>query len=385
MGSKKKCEILVFTWFYKGSPGYLVYSYRVRTLMSLYRTVVVSNQSKAYQELNIPKHKFVYMKGDRLDVWHTILYFIKVWLKIHKMKPDKVVLLSSYFAPVTSLIKRPTTLYWNEHPLHTYPDTKRSLFGVLKSIKNAIMRRLAYMSANRAKIVMPIGEHMEEDLKRNGCEKNHISLIYMGVDRSFVSSAKTGDISRISSGKPPRLDIIYTGTVSKDRGRDIMLEALSEVNKNLYKIRLTIVGADPFQMECCRKKAVQLGICDNLDIKGRVPGSEIPALLHNADIGICIWDNKPFWQFNPPTKLFEYLVAGLPVLASNIRTHTLYIKNWENGLIFDYNSHSLAQALNDLWDMRERLPSMRENAISWSKKYLWENINPQFISAIRSL
>jgi glycosyltransferase involved in cell wall biosynthesis len=92
-----------------------------------------------------------------------------------------------------------------------------------------------------------------------------------------------------------------------------------------------------------------------------------------------------WWRFNPPTKLFEYLVAGLPVLASDIRTHTQYITHRQNGLIFEYDSSSLSRAIQVLWERRAELPAFKQQAFESGTPYLWEHIEPVFLETIEKM
>ncbi len=141
------------------------------------------------------------------------------------------------------------------------------------------------------------------------------------------------------------LELIYVGSVSKARGRDVMLEALAIANRERCIARLTLVGASDAELAYCRDYASRLGIADAVRVQGRIAGDAVPACLRGADAGLCLWEDLPWWRFNPPTKLFEYLVAGLPVLASDIRTHTAYVAEGHNGFIFSYDSNSLARTI----------------------------------------
>jgi glycosyltransferase involved in cell wall biosynthesis len=161
-----------------------------------------------------------------------------------------------------------------------------------------------------------------------------------------------------------------------------MLEGLAMANAARRVATLTMVGALPEQISFCESRAKELGLGDAFRIIGRVPGSAIPALLADADAGICIWEDRLYWRFNPPTKLFEYLVAGLPVLVSNIRTHTDYVRDWENGVVFDYAATSFAQCIKELWERRAELPRMRARALAESDKYLWSRLEEQFLAAL---
>jgi glycosyltransferase involved in cell wall biosynthesis len=116
-----------------------------------------------------------------------------------------------------------------------------------------------------------------------------------------------------------------------------------------------------------------------------VPGLEVPGYFARADAGLCLWEDLPWYRFNPPTKLFEYLVAGLPVLASNIRTHTEYIRDGHNGLVFDYSAAGLARAIERLWQQRASLADLKQRARASSDAYLWPAIEPAFLHSVQKV
>ena len=182
-----------------------------------------------------------------------------------------------------------------------------------------------------------------------------------------------------------KLRLIYVGTVNKLRGRDVMLDAISIVTQKNIQAHLTIVGADAEQLDYCNQRIKVLDIKNNITLHGRVIGGEVPEYLAQADIGICLWETTPWTKFNPPTKLFEYLVAGLPVLASNIRTHTRYVQNWHNGLIFDYDASALAAVIIELVNNKQQIQALKNQAKLSGQQYLWSKIEPVFLDAVDSV
>jgi glycosyltransferase involved in cell wall biosynthesis len=258
---------------------------------------------------------------------------------------------------------------WKQHPI--------------KALANGVLRRLTYWGAIKAKLAMPIGEAHFDDLIAHGASPDRIRLIYMGVDGAFRHASGCHPEPASSSVRP--LILVYTGTVAKERGRDVMLEGLALANRGEVRARLTIIGASPEQASYCSKRAEELGIAEHVEVLTRVPGGLIPSLLEGADLGVCVWEDRIYWRFNPPTKLFEYLVAGLPVLASNIRTHTQYVTDWENGRIFEYSAASFAEKIVELWARRSELPVLKRNAAASGEKYLWQRIEPDFVRAVSSI
>jgi len=370
---------IVVTRFSHDQPGFLDFSYRIRALAKQYRVTVISLAPLTDPALLVEDVEYLVLPHDEgRKGWCK--YLLACAQLLRARQPACVVLLHSLLAPMIWLIRGiPTALYWNEHPSRftASPPTHPLLKRVARKLA---LRWLFFEAARRATMVMPIGEAHREDLLEQGCAPHRVKLIYMGVDKAFAQASAE---STAVAGHPLRL--VYVGTVSKPRGRDLMLEAIRLANREKMVAQLTLVGANDEEIAYCRRYAIRLGISDAVRICGRVSGAEIPSIMKDADAGLCLWEDQPWWRFNPPTKLFEYLVSGLPVLASDIRTHTQYISHGRNGLIFRYDSFSLGKAIRHLAKRRRELLDMKTRARVSGNQYLWEKIEPIFLQAIRSL
>ena len=378
-GEKKPC--IVVTCFDENQPGFLDFSYRIVALAKEYQLTIISQSAFTQSELepSVVNYKVVTSGKGKLG-WMT--YIAKCAKFIRQHKPDIVVLLHSAAAPITLLIGViPTCLYWNEHPSNLVRLPTK--FSPFKKALGKLFHYLVFLGAKKANIVMPIGEDHLADLKKHQIEDNRIKLIYMGVANDFLldGDQDVSDNNLLHNS----VRLIYVGTVSKLRGRDVMLDAMSIVAKKNIQAHLTIVGADAEQLDYCNQRIKVLDIKNNITLHGRVVGSEVPNYLSQADIGICIWERTPWTEFNPPTKLFEYLVAGLPVLASNIRTHTRYVQNWRNGLIFDYDANSLAATIIDLVNNEQQIQVLKNQAKLSGQQYLWCKIEPVFLDAVQNV
>lgn len=367
---------IVVTRFARDQPGFLDFSYRIKSLSQHYRVTVVSDFPLTQPELAIPGIEHVVLPGgDGRSGWLRYIWQCGMFLRARQ--PHCAVLLHSAVAPVALLAGSvATALYWNEHPTH-FAEAPAHRAPVKRAIRFA-SRWLAFQGARKATVVMPIGEAHSEDLLEHGCPPQRVRLIYMGVDPAFDSAALRLGQSRENAP----LSLIYVGTVSKARGRDIMIEALAIANQQEKIACLTLIGASEEEKAYCIAYAEKLGIADAVTVHGRIAGSAIPSYLQHADIGLCLWEDQPWWRFNPPTKLFEYLVAGLPVLASDIRTHTQYVSDGHNGLIFDYDSQSLARAIQTLWQQRAGLHQFKHRARESGEQYIWHRIEPAFLQAV---
>ena len=372
-GDKKTC--IVVTCFDENQPGFLDFSYRIIALAKQYQLTIISRSLFIQNGLEPNSVNYqVFVTGKGKLGW--LAYIARCAKFIRQSKPDLIVLLHSAAAPITLLVGAiPTCLYWNEHPSNLVRLPVK--FSPLRTPVAKLFHSLVFLGAKKANIIMPIGEDHLEDLKKHQINHNKIKLIYMGVADDFLLDDNQYEANN-------KIQLIYVGTVNKMRGRDVMLDAMSIIAKKNIQAHLTIVGADEEQLDYCNQRIKVLDIKNNITLHGRVMGSEVPKYLAQADIGICLWEITPWTKFNPPTKLFEYLVAGLPVVASNIRTHTRYVQNWHNGLIFDYDASSLAAAIIDLVSNKQQIQALKNQAKLSGQQYLWHKIEPIFLETIQN-
>ncbi|PPC88105.1 MAG: group 1 glycosyl transferase [Methylotenera sp.] len=391
---------IVVTCFSENQPGFLDFSYRLQALAKHYQLTILSQDMLSQTELMIEGANYIALgrKSGKLG-WLSYLY--KCANTIRKQQPSLAVLLHSSASPISLMVgKIPTCLYWNEHPTNLMHVVKA--FSPVRNTLAKMAHWLVFYGAKRADLIMPIGEDHQEDLIHHGVKAEKIKMIYMGVADSFVPQHVNKEVpqrdntqvqqhtqTEAPQNKP--IHLIYIGTVSQARGRDVMLDAMAVLAKEtaLLKrngaIKLTIVGATESESTFCQQRVKALKIEQFVQIVGRVSGHEIPAYLAQADVGICLWEQNQWNEFNPPTKLFEYLVAGIPVLASNIRTHTRYINDWQNGLIFDYDAQSLAHTIFQLHTNKHELLKFKHHAVMSGRQHVWSKIEPVFLDAIQKL
>jgi len=371
---------LVVTWFHPKQVGFLDFKYRVQAMVEHLGAEVVTNLPLATGELGVAQEKVTCIPMARGGYRGVRAYVDGVKRRYASNPPTDVLLLHSALAPfVTAFKDCRTVLYWNEHPTHLYPSLRGGAKRRLKSVANAVFRQLAYRGAREADVVMPIGEFQEEDLLAHGCEKQRTKLVYMGVSDEFAAPAQD---SADTAERTGALRVLYTGTVMKERGRDLMLGALATLRAQDLNVSLTIVGADDVEKQYCEAFAERNGIAANLKVHGRVGGAAMPEILRNHDIGLCLWEDRPYWRFNPPTKLFEYLVAGLPVVANDMRTHTLYVQDGRNGAICQYSSIEVAEAIKRAGVCVAGRSGMRSEIATRASIFRWAAIEKKFLKIV---
>lgn len=113
--------------------------------------------------------------------------------------------------------------------------------------------------------------------------------------------------------------------------------------------------------------------CPRIHLRPPVPPSEVLAHALGADIGICLYEDSCLnHRYCLPNKLFESLLAGLPVLASNLPDQARVVEMYNAGWVLDNTLQELTDHLRTLTvdearSVRAELPE-RVAALSWENE-----------------
>lgn len=136
--------------------------------------------------------------------------------------------------------------------------------------------------------------------------------------------------------------LVQIGSGFKTKGLDRSLKAVAALPSDLKKrTRLIAIGAD--DPRAFKLQAKALGISGQVDIlKGR---SDIPRFLLGADLLI-----HPAYNENTGTVLLEALVAGLPVLVTDVCGYAHYIAEADAGRVLDspFEQSKLDRVLSEM-------------------------------------
>ncbi len=177
--------------------------------------------------------------------------------------------------------------------------------------------------------------------------------------------------------KDPQKKIIYIGAMSRIRGLVEVIEAFALVVARHPDWRLVLVGvARPAPFEDELKTLVkQRGIENNVDFLPWVPYEEKEKLTSQASIGIITYLPYANNMSCLPNKLFDYMLVGVPVVASNFPLYREVVEPNRCGLIVDPSRpNDIAAAITHLIECPDEARAMGERGLAAVRTlYNWEN------------
>lgn len=163
--------------------------------------------------------------------------------------------------------------------------------------------------------------------------------------------------------------ICYVGGISKIRG---ILEIVTAMEKVQSEARLQLVGK--FSEAGVEQQAHANPGWQNVDFLGFLGRQEVAEVLQHTVCGLVTFLPAPNHIDAQPNKMFEYMSAGIPVVASNFPLWKEIIEGNECGLCIEpLDSQAIAKAIDYLVQNPEKAEKMGRNGKeAVEQKYNWE-------------
>ena len=151
---------------------------------------------------------------------------------------------------------------------------------------------------------------------------------------------------------------VYSGGVTTARGVDTAVRALPLV-PDLHLAVVCVPNAEIASAKALAALATELGVSARLHLLDPVRPEEVSAFVASADVGLL-----PFLHFGShevalANKLFEYLYAGVPVLASDCRAQRAFVE--EHGVGAVHVAGDAEDLARGLRDVLARGPALRRH------------------------
>ena len=176
--------------------------------------------------------------------------------------------------------------------------------------------------------------------------------------------------------------VLYQGGFLTGNGLPEQIAAMRQIGEG----RLALLGSGPME-ESLRRQVTAWGLEDRVRFLAPVPFSQLHAFTCGADLGLCVI--KPTgnsFRWSMPNKLFEYLMAGLPVVAGDTPEIRRVIEETGTGALVDpEDPEAIAAAIRGLLKDEPLRRRMGEAARQSAEKYCWEREAPRLLEAYEQL
>ena len=172
----------------------------------------------------------------------------------------------------------------------------------------------------------------------------------------------------------PRKIVVYGGAISAGRGLETVIQSAAH-NRDVADYCFFGPGREDYRQSLF-DLIRRLGLQDTVFMLGPVPPSAVAPTMSTAQVGLINYASEYENQrLTLSNKLFEYMMAGLPVVINQALTEAArFVEQNQIGLACDTkNPGELAAAIRLLVQDDERLSATQRRARDLSLTYCWEN------------
>lgn len=247
----------------------------------------------------------------------------------------------------------------------------RELFGYLAGLKKRkilqfLLKIIERLFITHVDLIITTGELDSEFIEKEyGLTK---TIVIRNLPR-YYKPLKPVNFCQLLNIPTEKKILLYQGVVLHGRGLKYIFEALTEL-KNYV---LIILGAGE-ELTYYKSLSKKLVIENQIYFLGKIKQNELLKYTAGADIGLSLIENLSLsYYYALPNKLFEYVMAEIPVLVSNLPQMEKVVNTYEIGLtVKDSNTEEIKNALKKL-EEETFYKKIKNNCKKASNDLNWEN------------
>lgn len=229
-----------------------------------------------------------------------------------------------------------------------------------------------------ADALVAVSEGVAEYLRGYSETAGRVCVIPNGVEAARYS----GEVAPALPKREGEFTVGFVGTLKPWHGLSGLVEAFAELHRKRPGSRLLVVGDGP-ERESVERMLAGHGLLAKARLTGAVGPEEVPGLLASMDVAVAPYPALAGFYFSP-LKVYEYLAAGLPVVASRVGQLGDLISSEENGLLYPPGEiQALAEALvrlHDDPDLRTRLGEAGRREVL--AEHTWDAVVAKTLEAV---
>ena len=255
---------------------------------------------------------------------------------------------------------------------HEYETEINGISGIQKKLVKILERSLIKYAD---KVITVSDSIANEYVRLYNIEKPKLVLNtppYKEIEKKDLFREKLG------IGKNKTI-FLYQGGLSSGRGIEILLETFKNINnKNAV---IVFMGYGPLEEEV--KKASEK--YENIYFHPAVNPEILLNYTSSADFGILFYENNCLNHYYcSPNKMFEYLMAEIPVIVSNLYEMKRLVEEYKVGVVAKENSpEGLREAIEEA--MKLNREEIRKNIEKVKKIFNWENQEKVLLEVYKEL
>ncbi len=177
---------------------------------------------------------------------------------------------------------------------------------------------------------------------------------------------------------------VYPGSLNYHQGVDIAVKAMKIVNKTTKNIQFHIYGSGPLVPEL-KKLISNDNLADSVFLFEDRSLEAIAEVLLNADLGIVPKRADGFGNEAFSTKIFEFMLMGVPVIAAETKIDRYYFNDSVIEFFHAGDENSLAEKVLHIYSDSKRREEIVQNALTYAESNSWSKKKSVYLKIVDQL
>lgn len=335
-----------------------------------YQTLVVGRKLKHSQTIkrHYATHRFrmLFKKGFAFYAAYNIrLFFFLLFRRFDMLLANDLDTLAANF--LVSKIRRKPLIY-DSHELFTQvPELihRKKVQHFWQFLESNMMPRIKYLYTVCDSIACRYNQKYAVDVK-----------VIRNVPYCHRKSSAIPDIPFPTDKKI----VLYQGAVNIGRGLDYVIRAMTYIN-NVYFV---VIGDGDVKNELV-KLSRDLNVAGKVIFTGRIPFHQLAYLTKYAHIGISLEENLGLnYYYALPNKLFDYIRAHVPVLASPLPEIRNIVEKHTIGLTIEqHDAKHIAEKIDFMLTNENARREWKNNLKKIAPLFCWEKEKEKLLAIFR--
>ena len=315
--------------------------------------------------------KMIFKKGPAFYFFFNFrLFFVGLINKTDLFYANDLDTLAPMFL-LSKLKKKP--LIYDSHELFCeVPELKAS------RIKKSIWQKLEGYIIPKLKTCITVNDSIAKIYEAKYNVPFYIIRNISDFDQSFIPKSRV----QLSLPEDKKIILLQGAGINVDRGAEELIDAMEFVqNAVLY-----IIGSGDVWENLKQKVLFNKNIQNKVVLINKLPKSELINYTFNADLGLSIDKNTNLnYLYSLPNKIFDYIQAEIPILASRLPEIENIILQYKIGdFIDDHNPKTIANKLNEML-YSQQLSSYKKYLAIAKKEITWKSEKEKLLTIIKNI
>jgi glycosyltransferase involved in cell wall biosynthesis len=247
------------------------------------------------------------------------------------------------------------------------------------------LKRLEKWSIARTDLAVTVNIACKRIFSSRSCPAEKIAVVMNAPDSQILPFHVPQSEGARSHAVDRPFVIMYHGSLVERNGLDVALDALARVREAIPNAELRIFGTPTPFLDQVMESARSRGLQESVHYLGRKQMEQLVPELEKCDVGIIPNHRNAFTEINTPTRVFEYLALGKPVIAPSTQGIRDYFST-ESLLFFEPgNAVDLAQQIEYVYSHPREITEIVRTGQKVYKQHTWDCERETLLSRVSGI